>query len=207
MAESPPAQPVCALEERFGGGWQGPGVRKTWGTHTKATPTYLMVFLLPEPRELTRLLGFPGVHLPLSVPIHESKEVSGQLGDAMKRSPCATCPAWGTASVCAPGRCDSAGAGCVLQVPGESAGDKRPKASFSADALLCYHRDGKHGCTQRSEDRASLGCQGTNPSHAGTTITQRQGEALRAQTSPDLSPRLRVVLVTFSSRPDPRSFA
>ena len=57
------------------------GMRTTWDTHTQATLTYLMVFLLPEPGELTHVLGFPGVHLPLSVPIHEPPEVLGQLED------------------------------------------------------------------------------------------------------------------------------
>lgn len=123
----------------------------TWGTHTKPTLTYLVVFLLLEPRELTHLLGFPGV--PLSVSICESTEVLGQLEDVTKRSPCATYPVWGTASLRASGWCDGAGAGCGLQGPGEGAGDKRPKVSFSADALPSYHRDENHGCTQWGEDR------------------------------------------------------
>jgi len=96
-----------------------------------------MVFLLLEPGELTHLRGLPGVCLPLPVPIHEPTEVLRQLEDVTKRSPCATYPVWETASPCTSGWCDGAGAGCVLQDPGEGAGDKRPKASFSADALPC----------------------------------------------------------------------
>lgn len=46
-----------------------------------------MVFLLLDPRELTHLLGYPGVHLPLSVPILHPTEVLGQLEDVMKSSP------------------------------------------------------------------------------------------------------------------------
>lgn len=165
-----------------------------------------MVFLLPEP-ELTHLLGFPGVHLPPSAPTHEPTEVLGQLEDVMRRSPCATYPVWETASSCALGWCDAAGAGCVLRVPGEGAGEKRPKASFSVDGLPCYPRNGKDGCTEWGEDRPSLRCHYTNPSHAGSTVTWCKVEALHSETSPDPSPRLEVLLVTVSSRRDPRSFA